>query len=201
MAHRIEVELPSRTGDATWTWRAAGAKQPRGSVEAALVPDGAGEGTVLRADIETTLDGTVVTALTPVKGKAAGSTRPSAQRIEVTGTPNRGPDVNVVLSPKSKRSRDDRPGGGADRGRRPADRRPRRSDSENGRRDEAEGSETSESRGRGRRAPTGPGDEGKGPRRRGPARPGTREAGTRESSRRPAPSTTFRNAALAELKP
>ncbi len=45
------------------------------------------------------------------------------------------------------------------------------------------------------------GDEAKGPRRRGPARPGAREPGTRETSRRPAASTTYRNAALAELKP
>ena len=61
MAHRMEVELTSRTGEATWTWRAAGAKQPRGTVEAELVPEGAEVGTVFRAEVETTLDGTVVT--------------------------------------------------------------------------------------------------------------------------------------------
>ena len=122
MAHRIEVELTSQTGDSTWTWRAAGAKQPRGTVEASLVPEGSGVGTVLRAEVETTLDGTTVTALLPPKGK--GDVR-SVERIEVLGTPQRGPDVNVVLASKSKRRRDERPDGPRDGARRPADRRPR----------------------------------------------------------------------------
>ena len=44
MAHRIEVELTSQTGDATWTWRAAGAKQPRGTVDGRPGPGGCGGG-------------------------------------------------------------------------------------------------------------------------------------------------------------
>ena len=44
MAHRIEVELTSQTGDSTWTWRAAGAKQPRGTVDGSLVPEGSAVG-------------------------------------------------------------------------------------------------------------------------------------------------------------
>ncbi len=116
MAHRIEVELTSQTGDSTWTWRAAGAKQPRGTVEAALVPEGSAVGTVLRAEVETTLDGTTVTALLPPKGK--GEAR-SVERIEILGTPQRGPDVNVVLAPKSKRRRDERSDGPRDGARRP----------------------------------------------------------------------------------
>ena len=122
MAHRIEVELTSQTGDSAWTWRAAGAKQPRGTVEASLVPEGSGVGTVLRAEVETTLDGTTVTALLPPKGK--GDVR-RVERIEVLGTPQRGPDVNVVLASKSKRRRDDRGDGPRDGARRPSDRRPR----------------------------------------------------------------------------
>ncbi len=119
MAHRIEVELTSQTGDSAWTWRAAGAKQPRGTVEASLVPEGSGVGTVLRAEVETTLDGTTVTALLPPKGK--GDVR-RVDRIEVLGTTQRGPDVNVVLAPKSKRRRDDRGGRTPRRG--PPTRRP-----------------------------------------------------------------------------
>jgi hypothetical protein len=99
MAHRIEVELTSQTGDTTWTWRAAGAKQPRGTVDATLVPEGSAVGTVLRAEVETTLDGTTVVALSPAKAK--GDVR-AIQRIEVLGTPQRGPDVNVVLAAKSR---------------------------------------------------------------------------------------------------
>src|SRR5580693_4246562 len=110
MAHRIEVELTSRTGESTWTWRAAGAKQPRGTVDADLVPAGSTVGSVLRAEVETTLDGTTVTALLPGKVKSDGR---SAQRIEVLGTAPRGPDVNVVLAGKPRRGREDRPDGRA----------------------------------------------------------------------------------------
>ena len=41
MSRRMEIELTSDRGDGSWTWRAAGAKQPKGVVDAGLVPDGA----------------------------------------------------------------------------------------------------------------------------------------------------------------
>ena len=187
MAHRIEIELTSRTDETTWTWRAAGAKQPRGTVDASLVPDGTAAGAVLRAEVESTLDGTTVVALLPPKGKTAPR---KIETIEVVGVPTSGPDVNVVLASKSKgRRRDERPGGGRDGGRGPSDRRPRTDSAERGPRREGAGR-------------TGSGD---GPssdkRRERPARPGGHEGGHREGPRRPAQSTTYRNAALATLKP
>ena len=187
MAHRIEIELTSRTDETTWTWRAVGAKQPRGTVDASLVPDGTGAGAVLRAEVESTLDGTTVVALLPPKGKAAPR---KIETIEVVGTPTSGPDVNVVLTSKSKgRRRDERTGGGRDGGRGPSDRRPRADSAERGSRRDGGGR-------------TGSGD---GPssdkRRERPARPGGHEGGHRDGPRRPAQSTTYRNAALATLKP
>ncbi len=194
MAHRIEVELTSQTGEATWTWRAAGAKQPRGTVDAALVPEGSGVGSVLRAEVETSLDGTTVTALLPAKTK--GEIR-TTERIEILGTPQKGPDVNVVLAGKSKRRRDDH-SEGRDGGRRPADRRPRPEGGGRSGRPEGRG----DSRGAGRGEQSTPGAEGgPGRRRTGPARPGGREGGGRDNPRRLATSSVYRNAALAELKP
>jgi hypothetical protein len=194
MAHRIEVELTSRTDEDTWTWRAAGAKQPRGTVDAALVPEGSAQGTVLRAEIETTLDGSTVLALLPLKVKSARK----AETIAVIGTPQSGPDVNVVLAGKPKgRRRQDRPDDerGGERGdsRRPADRRPR-SDSPTGGEGRS-GGPRPDRPSRGDR-PLGPGGDA---RRDRPARLGGREG--REGSRRPAQSTTYRNAALSTLKP
>ncbi len=204
MAHRIEVELTSRGTDTTWTWRAAGAKQPRGTVDDDLVPAGAGVGSVLRAEVETTLDGTSVVALLPPKEK--GSVRP-AERIEVLGTPRSGPDVNVVLASKGRRRRDERVEGAGDGPRRSADRRPRTDDDHRPPRSARPGRREAVARGRdGQRGDgaTGesPGEPGRDQTRRrtAPARPGAREAGGRERSRRPAASTTFRNAALATLK-
>jgi hypothetical protein len=201
MAHRIEVELTSQSGDATWTWRAAGAKQPRGTVDASLVPEGSAVGSVLRAEVETTLDGTTVTALLAPKGK--GDSRP-AQRIEVLGTPQRGPDVNVVLASKSKRRREERPDGSHDGSRRPSDRRPRSDGADRGPRS-GDGKRSADSHGtddkRKRHESGAPGSDG-GPRRQGgPARAGGRESGGRDNPRRLAASTTYRNAALATLKP
>jgi len=191
MAHRIEVELTSRTDQDTWTWRAAGAKQPRGTVDASLVPEGSAQGTVLRAEIETTLDGSTVLALLPLKGKAARK----VETIDVVGTPQKGPDVNVVLAGKPKgRRRDDRPEGDRGGSRRPSDRGPRG--------DSAGGGPRGPRPDRPARGEGGPGRGESGPGRGGdarrdrPARPGSREGG-----RRPAPSTTYRNAALATLPP
>ena len=187
MAHRIEVELTSRTDEDTWTWRAAGAKQPRGTVDATLVPDGSAQGTVLRAEIETTLDGSTVLALLPLKGKAARK----VETIDVVGTPRSGPDVNVVLAgkPKGRRDRDDRSdgerGGGRGNGRGPRDRAPR-----------SGGPEGDDRRGPRTERPVRTGAAPGGDRRDRPARPGGRE-----NRQRPATSTTYRNAALATLKP
>ena len=214
MAHRIEVELTSQSDETTWTWRAAGAKLPRGTVDAGLVPAGTTVGTVLRAEVETTLDGTTVTALLAPKGKSAPK---PVDRIEVVGTPQKGPDVNVVLAGKGKRRRDD--DGDRDGSRRPSGRGPRGAGGAprgEGRGRDGGGSAAPRGEGRGRdgggsgaprgegRGREGAGAGAGGPRRSGPARLGGREGGRDRSERgdrRPQTSTVFRNAALAELRP
>ncbi len=176
MAHRIDIELTAQVSPEAWTWRAAGARQPRGTVAAALVPGGTPPGAVLRAEVETTLDGTTVLALTPKRPKE--DERP-AGRIEVLGTPRSGPDVNVVLAPKG---RGERRGG---RARGDAGDARRRGQS-TGRTDGGRGRPGTDG-GRGR-----PGTDGRDRTDRRPGRPGRAQ---------PAASTTHRNAALAALRP
>ena len=110
-------------------------------------------GSVLRAEVETTLDGTTVTALITPKEKEI---RP-VQTIEVLGTPQRGPDVNVVLTSKSKRRRDERPDAPRDGARRPrsegSERRPR---SDNGRKTRTDAAKSVEEGGSRRRSQPGP---------------------------------------------
>ena len=69
MSNRIEVELTSRREDGTWTWRAAGARQPKGVVEGSLLPEGAKVGDVLKAEAEVGIDGIQLVSVT------AGTTR------------------------------------------------------------------------------------------------------------------------------
>jgi len=70
MSRRIEIELTSKREDGTWTWRAAGAQQPKGVVDGSLVPTGVAVKDVLRAEVETDLDGTRVLTIAAPKQKA-----------------------------------------------------------------------------------------------------------------------------------
>ena len=80
MSHRLEVMLTSRRPDGTWTWRAAGARQPKGVLEEGLVPAGAAVGDVLRVEAEVSVDGIAVRQVLPTKAE-----RPEAPRVEHLG--------------------------------------------------------------------------------------------------------------------
>ena len=64
MSRRIEIQLTSRKSDETWTWRAAGAREPKGVVASSLVPEGVKEGDVLRAEVDPTIDGIELLSMT-----------------------------------------------------------------------------------------------------------------------------------------
>ena len=66
MPRRIEVELTSRRDDGTWTWRAAGARQPKGELEGRLLPSGAKVGDVVRAEADFDVEGITVTGMPDV---------------------------------------------------------------------------------------------------------------------------------------
>ncbi len=118
MSRRIEVELTSTREDGTWTWRAAGAKQPKGELDGGLLYSGAKVGDVVRADADFLIDGIVVTAVLPPRGA-----RKEPERIEVLGSPRKDDQlVTTTLAPKGRGDRRDR----GDRPRRDrSDQRPR----------------------------------------------------------------------------
>ncbi len=184
MSRRIDIELTSQTGDGSWTWRAAGARQPKGTVGAALVPAGEKVGAVLRADVDVGLEGIEILALTAAK--PARSPEKNEGRIEVKGTPKRAPDVAVILAPGSGKRRRDEDG---ERGERRGPRRGAASDGDGGRR-----GERSERPERPR--------AGGGPRRPGGRRPAEGDGRPARGERPVAPtSTVHRNAMLATLRP
>lgn len=133
MPRRLEIELTSRRDDGTWTWRAAGARQPKGEVSGDLVPDAAAVGSVLKAEVDGGLDGLEITALVAprVRSEPEG-------RLELIGGGAAPPVTTTLVSRSGRRSRSDRgfsdddersPGGRRSRdkgeGRRGRDRRDR----------------------------------------------------------------------------
>lgn len=156
MSSRIEVELTSTREDGTWTWRAAGAKLPKGELSGSLLFDGAKVGDVVRADAEFMMDGIDIVAVLPPKGA-----RKEPERIEIVGTPRRDdePLVTTKLAPKGRGDRGDR------RERRPRREGEERAPRERGPRPEGAGSQD-DRRKRGERAahpnrPTRPAPEPK----------------------------------------
>jgi hypothetical protein len=124
MARRIEIELTSARDDGTWTWRAAGAKQPKGTLDAALLQPGAKVGDVLRVEADFDVDGIVVTVVLPPK-----SPRSEPERLEIIGPPREQASVTSSLAPKRERDdhrRDRRPDGDRRRRAPERDRPPRR---------------------------------------------------------------------------
>ncbi|MCU1369204.1 MAG: hypothetical protein JWO77_398, partial [Ilumatobacteraceae bacterium] len=125
MSRRIDIELTTDRGDGTWSWRAAGAKQPKGVLRADLLPEGAAVGQELRADIEFSLDGTDVVAVLPPKTK----NRAAVETLDLIARPVKDDElVTSKLAGRGGRDRGDRGDRGdrRDRGpRRDGDRKPR----------------------------------------------------------------------------
>ena len=57
VSHRIEIQLTSKRPDGFWTWRAAGAREPKGDVHGELLEPGVKVGDVLRVEVEMGVDG------------------------------------------------------------------------------------------------------------------------------------------------
>src|SRR4051794_18045809 len=120
MSRRIDIELTSALGDGTWTWRAAGARQPKGTLDGAILPSGAKVGDELKVEIEQELDGINILSV-------------------VAGREKHDPDLLTLLPAEREFQPVIQPRAGRGRGERPrrsdGDRRPRRdNDGPDGRR-------------------------------------------------------------------
>ena len=129
MSHRIDIELTSQTGD-TWTWRAAGAKQPKGVLGSDLLYGTAQVGDVVRAEAERELDGVrIVSVIAP------RSARETAERVEIIAREQTG-GVSVTYADKPSGRRDGGRGDRPDRGPRKDGDRPDRGPRRDGPRSE-----------------------------------------------------------------
>jgi hypothetical protein len=99
MSRRIEIEITSLNGDVA-TWRAAGAKLPKGVLNSSLVPGGPVVGNVYRADVEQYMEG--IEILSVMAPKTASPVDPRNERIELIPNAKPGPDVVVTYAPKGR---------------------------------------------------------------------------------------------------
>jgi hypothetical protein len=99
MSRRIEIEITSLNGDVA-TWRAAGAKLPKGVLNSSLVPGGPVVGNVYRADVEQYMEG--IEILSVMAPKTASPVDPRNERIELIPSAKQGPDVVVTYAPKGR---------------------------------------------------------------------------------------------------
>jgi hypothetical protein len=194
VSRRIDVELTSDRGDGSWTWRAAGAREPRGVVDATLVPDGAKVGEVLRADADFDLDGVSIVGLAPIQEKR----RNEPERIEVIGPPPR--DQELVTSSLVRGGRAERPDR---RERRPRDGGPGGPERRDGERSDRKRPDRRERSDKGERSdrPERPerGERPRGAERR-PPRPRPEEP-PKPKPKRLRPARVHRSAVLDELPP
>ena len=195
MSRHIEIEITSLNGDVA-TWRAAGAKLPKGVLRASLVPGGPVVGSVYRADIEQFMEGIEVLSVMPPK--TASPLDPRKERIELIVSEKSTPDVTVTYASKGRGPRRD----GDDRGERGEGRR------DGAKRGARPGTkERSSERGPRPDRPSGDRPERpvgeRGPRTERPrgdraARPSRERSGPPGA---PPVTTTYRNAFLATLSP
>ena len=110
MPRRIEIELTSASPDGSWTWRAAGARNPKGVVDASVLPDGSKVGDELKVEIEQMMDGIEIVSVVQGREKAG---RSDLLELLVDDKP-----FEAVIETRAKRGRgegrgrdDDRRGG------------------------------------------------------------------------------------------
>jgi hypothetical protein len=203
----MKIQLTSARDDGDWTWRAAGARQPKGSIGQDLVPDGATVGDVLRVEVDQFMDGIEVTSVLQGQTERTGT-----ETLEIIGSGRNDPLVTTKLAGgRGRRGGEDRRDGRSDGGRgkrRDGDSRPRG----DGRRDGARGPRDGADRGDRARSPRDgagrkDGDRHErtgsdGDKRRGRTGQRTRTAATTETkvrARRLRPRRTHRKAAIAAL--
>jgi hypothetical protein len=120
MPNRLDIELTSARDDGSFTWRAAGAKEPRGVVDGSILPGGVSVGDQLKVEADYGVDGISILAVVPPKEK------PNRDLLEMLPVET---DFEPVVEQRARPSADDR----GDR------RRPRRDDRRGERRESRHG--------------------------------------------------------------
>ncbi|MFZ1488420.1 MAG: hypothetical protein WAS51_00620, partial [Ilumatobacteraceae bacterium] len=100
MSRRIEIELTSARADGTWTWRAAGAREPKGVLDGGILPGESKAGDVLKVEADFEIDGISVLSVVPGREKVEKTVLLELKPQERPFEP-----VTQQLAPKSGRDR------------------------------------------------------------------------------------------------
>ena len=103
MSRRIEIELTSLRSDGTWTWRAAGAREPKGILQPSVLPQESKTGDVLKVEADFNIDG--ITILGVVQGRIKVD---KVETITLKGNDKPFEAVTQQLARKEKSDRGDR---------------------------------------------------------------------------------------------
>ncbi len=103
MSRRIDIELTSARSDGSFTWRAAGAREPKGLLAGSILPPGAAVGDEFKVEVDQMIDG--IEVLSVVKGREKAS--PDLLELLPSDKP-----FEAVIETRARR---DRGGGGRDR--------------------------------------------------------------------------------------
>ena len=98
---KIDVEITSQREDGDWTWRAVGAREPKGTVEASLLPDDLSVGTQFSVETEHFLDGIVVTKVFDKKQDSE-----KGETLEILGS---GKEADLVTTQLGKSKKGKKP--------------------------------------------------------------------------------------------
>jgi hypothetical protein len=131
MSKRIDIEVTSNRGDGTWTWRAAGAKTPKGTLNGSILDADAKTGDTLKVEAEFDLDGVEILSLVKTKEKAV-----RGNLLQIIGSEKEFQPVTQKLADKSKDRKPKRDG----------DRKPRRDGDKRPPREGAEGEKSGDRR-------------------------------------------------------
>lgn len=131
MSKRIDIELTSNRGDGTWTWRAAGAKTPKGTLNGSILDAGAKTGDTFKVEAEFDLDGVEILSLVKTKEKAI-----RGNLLQIIGSEKEFQPVTQKLADKSKDRKPKRDG----------DRKPRRDGDKRPPREGADGEKSGDRR-------------------------------------------------------
>lgn len=103
MSSRIEIEITSEIDDQQYTWRALGAREPKGTIKKSLLPAKTKIGDDYRVEADFLIDGIEILRVLPKRDERKGQ-----ETIEILGSRNENYGVTTQLVKKKRNKKNSR---------------------------------------------------------------------------------------------